>query len=139
MSYDPELYEAAKKIWKNSHSPYSKVQVASAVRTEDGKIYVGINVENASYGATVCAERVAIWNAATYGNRKIKEIVIYTTFSPPLAPCGMCRQVMSEFISAEDADQIKVTTLNDRGEAITHSFAELLPMSLAPERVLNLK
>ena len=93
-----ELYEAAKKARENSYSPYSGFKVGAALRTVDGRIFAGCNVENSSYGATICAERGAIQTAAAaVGSFKIKEILVVTDASPAWPPCGLCRQVITEF------------------------------------------
>jgi cytidine deaminase len=97
------LLEKAKVAQKNSYSPYSKFKVGAAVIGNSGAIYTGCNVENASYGLTLCAERVAIFNAISNGETSISEIAITCTGNnaddnpPSLMPCGSCRQVMTEF------------------------------------------
>jgi cytidine deaminase len=91
------LEKAARAAVKNSYSPYSRFRVGSAILTGSGKIYSGCNVENASYGLCNCAERTAIFTAATAGERKIKAVVVYTPTSTPTMPCGACRQVINEF------------------------------------------
>lgn len=97
------LIEKAKAAQKNSYSPYSKFKVGAAVIGNSGAIYSGCNVENASYGLTLCAERVAIFNAISNGESSITEVAVTcigndTDDSPStLMPCGSCRQVMSEF------------------------------------------
>lgn len=93
------LFDAAKKYLPRAHSPYSQIKVACAVLTEDNKIFGGCNVENASYGATICAERVAIMKAVSEveGAIKIKAIFVITNQNKIWPPCGICRQVISEF------------------------------------------
>lgn len=115
---------AAIEAQKQAHAPYSTKFIGSAVLWDDGSITSGCNIENASYGATVCAERVAIWKGISENkNRRIKEIFVVSPSLPPWPPCGMCRQVMSEFASA--------TTLVhwSDGKTIvkTKTFAEMLP------------
>src|SRR6476619_3302781 len=90
-----DLRALAKDASTRAHSPYSKAKVGSALETADGKIFSGCNVENASFGGTVCAERVAIWKAVSEGHTKMKRIYVYTEAGWP--PCGMCLQVMTEF------------------------------------------
>ncbi|MEK6580085.1 MAG: cytidine deaminase, partial [Bdellovibrionota bacterium] len=99
MTAPRELLDTAKAVRKNAYSPYSKVKVGAALRTRDGKIFSGCNVENSSYGATVCAERVAIQKAVSElgGKIEIQELVVVTDATPPWTPCGICRQVIAEF------------------------------------------
>ncbi len=93
-----ELYEHALKASENSYSPYSKFPVGAAVLLPDGKIITGANIENRSYGLSNCAERSAIFTAASAGYRKLLAIAIATPASDyPVGPCGACRQVISEF------------------------------------------
>lgn len=118
------LREKAIDASTKSHSPYSKAKVGSALETADGKIYQGCNIENASFGGTVCAERVAIWKAVSEGHKKIKRIYVYT--QPGWPPCGMCLQVMTEFADGDleiiigDANGIEKT--RKLKELLTHAF-----------------
>src|SRR3954471_23684405 len=91
------LETAARAAAKASYSPYSKFRVGTAILAGSGKIYQGCNVENASYGLCNCAERSAIFTAASAGERKIRAVVVYTPTPTPTAPCGACRQVINEF------------------------------------------
>ncbi len=119
-----DLYEQAKLARSHSYSPYSGYAVGSAIRIHDGRTWSGCNVENASYGATVCAERVAIQKAASEveGKLVIAEVMVVTDSNPPWSPCGMCRQVIAEF-----AQDTQVYTANLEGEYFALSFAELFP------------
>ena len=92
-----ELLRAAKRARKQSYSPYSKYKVGAAVLASDGRIFSGANVENASYGLTVCAERVAIFKGVSEGLREIKAVAIVAGGSKKAYPCGACRQVILEF------------------------------------------
>lgn len=92
-----KLLESAKTAIKNSYSPYSMFRVAASLRTSSGTIYVGVNIENSSYGLTMCAERVAIFKAVSEGERELEELLIYTETDEPVPPCGACLQVMAEF------------------------------------------
>ena len=91
------LLEKAYEGRKNAYAPYSKFKVGAAVLMENGKIYTGCNIENASYGATNCAERTAIFKAISEGNRKICAIAIVGADDEYTYPCGICRQVIAEF------------------------------------------
>lgn len=123
------LREAAQKASTQSHSPYSKAKVGAAIETEDGHVYSGCNVENSSFGGTVCAERVAIWKAVSEGHKKIKKVYVYTDAGWP--PCGMCLQVMTEF-SRPDLEII----FSDRdGNETKKKLNELLTHAFTPEHL----
>lgn len=96
-----QLLEFAKKVSVCSYSPYSKFKVGAAVLCEDGKVFCGTNIENASYGLSVCAERVAVWTAVANGAKQIKAVAIYTK-KGNTTPCGACRQVIAEFSKNAD-------------------------------------
>lgn len=117
------LLNAARKVQKNSYSPYSGYKVASAILFEKNKIFAGINVENASYGATNCAERTAIFSAVAAGHKKIQAVLVLTDKGWP--PCGVCRQVISEFAN-EDA---LVLIADKTGIKERVLFRDLLPSS----------
>ena len=93
---EDELISLAKRMQSRAYAPYSKFSVGSAVLTDNGDIFEGFNIENISYGATVCAERVAIWNAIVAGATSISIVAVALDSEIP-SPCGICRQVMSEF------------------------------------------
>lgn len=117
------LIQKAIEARKNSYSPYSNFKVGAAVLGEDDNIYLGCNVENASYGATNCAERTAIFNAIANGNRQIKAIALIGDTKTYTYPCGICRQVIVEF-SDENTDIIIVKNEN---EYLVKKVEEILP------------
>lgn len=126
-----DLYQAASKARDNSHSPYSGYKVGAAFRTRDGKVFSGCNVENSSFGATICAERSAITAAvAQVGKMQIQEILVVTDASPPWPPCGMCRQVIAEF-----GRDCVVHATNLQGEIKTAPFSEVFPDAFTPTHV----
>ena len=96
-----QLLQIANNFVKNSYSPYSKFKVGAAVLCENDKVFGGTNIENASYGLSICAERVAIFSAIANGAKKIKAVAIYTP-KGDTTPCGACRQVMAEFSNKID-------------------------------------
>jgi cytidine deaminase len=112
-------------VRRNSYAPYSNFHVGAAVLMEDGEIFVGANVENISYGLTNCAERSAIFNAISYGKRKIKAIAIATNDDRPIPPCGACRQVIREF---SDAGTL-IIMVGSTGVYETKTIDELLPFN----------
>jgi cytidine deaminase len=116
------LIEAALRARLQSVAPFSKFLVGAAVKTENGKVYTGCNIESASYGLTVCAERVAIWKALSEGERHFTELAVVSDTEVLTPPCGTCRQIIWEF--AKDA---KIVFANLDGESETFQIAELLP------------
>ena len=123
------LRDQALDVSKRAYSPYSKAHVGSAVETEDGKVFVGCNIENSSYGGTVCAERVAIWKAVSEGHKKMKRIYVYTKDGWP--PCGMCLQVMAEFSDGN----LEVTFGDASGKETTKKLKELLTQAFTPDHM----
>jgi cytidine deaminase len=95
------LVEAARAASANAHCPYSRFPVGAAVRTADGRVFTGCNVENASFGLTICAERNAIFQAIAAGARQVVAVAVYTPTKRPASPCGACRQVIAEFGAAD--------------------------------------
>ncbi|GCL68601.1 cytidine deaminase [Veillonella tobetsuensis] len=120
-----KLIQAAIETRKQSYSPYSNFAVGAAVLSNDGYIYGGCNIENASYGLTNCAERTAIFNAVSDGKRNISAIAVVADTDRPCSPCGACRQVIGEF---------KIPCIimaNLKGEYKTVTLEELLPFSFS--------
>jgi len=116
------LVAAAQAASTHAYAPYSRFAVGAACVTADGRIFAGANVENASYGLTICAERNAVFQAVSAGQRDITAIVVYTPTAAPTTPCGACRQVICEF----GAD-IAVYCCCDGPEVRTFAAGDLLP------------
>ena len=122
------LEARARAAQSRAYAPYSKFNVGAAVRM-DGKIFEGVNVENASYPLSVCAERNAIAAAVVAGAVHLEEVAVITSASPPSSPCGGCRQVLVEF--AKDPRTVTITAINTQGERRSWTLAELLPDSFS--------
>ncbi len=101
MVSDQELIALARRARDKAYVPYSNFSVGAAVETTDGQIFTGCNIENASYGATNCAERTAIFKAVSEGAREIRRLAVACTQAEPCMPCGICRQVIAEFASPD--------------------------------------
>ena len=127
-----ELIEEAFKAMENSYAPYSNFHVGAAVLTKDGKVFWGANIENASFGATNCGERSAIFAAYSNGYRKdtIKALAIVSDGDRIAAPCGICRQVLSELITGDTP-----IYLSNRKDEMDTCMNELLPYQFATEDV----
>jgi cytidine deaminase len=123
------LLEAARAAQARAYAPYSNYAVGAALECDDGSIFAGCNVENASYGLTNCAERVAIGAAVSQGYRQFRRIVIVSNSDPPAAPCGACRQVLREF-----SRDLEVRAVGP-GRTVTWNLAELLPAAFGPEQL----
>uniref|UniRef100_A0A0N5B6S5 Cytidine deaminase n=1 Tax=Strongyloides papillosus TaxID=174720 RepID=A0A0N5B6S5_STREA len=125
---DSELIKASVDVMKNSYSPYSKFPVGAALLTNCGRIITGANVENASYGGTICAERSAFVSAVSQGYKDFTCIAISTNLASPASPCGMCRQFMVEF------GNIKVILHSASTNSIeTVELRDLLPKAFTPK------
>lgn len=123
-----EMLKIAFAAQKNSHAPYSQKYIGAAIRMDDGKIYGGCNVENASYGGTVCAERVAIFKGISEGAKKILEVVVVSNEVNPWPPCGFCRQVIAEFAGPDTL----ITLANAQGNSRSFKFLEIFPEAFGP-------
>jgi len=117
-----KLIDAAQDVRQRAYAPYSHFQVGAALETEDGTIFKGCNVENLSYGATICAERNAVFQAVAAGHKKFKAIAVIADLPTPITPCGMCRQVLGEF-----GGETEVICTNLKKDVMVSSVGALLP------------
>ncbi len=117
-----QLATHARSLRPHCYAPYSDFPVTAVVQTADGRIFPGVNVENASYGLTQCAERSAVCAAVSAGAREIVTVLVYTPTPKPTAPCGACRQVIHEF-----SPQARIVAVCDSDETLQANIGELLP------------
>lgn len=125
-----ELIAMAKEVMQRAYAPYSRFQVGAALLAKDGRVFLGCNVENASFGATICAERTAVTKAVSEGVREFEKIAIVASSGEYAAPCGICRQVLYEFMPEGSV----VLWSKDEGELET-PLRELLPMGFRGEDI----
>ena len=124
---EKQLFEVANKAMANAYAPYSHYTVGAAILCDDGQIYSGVNVENASFGLTNCAERTAIFKAISEGAQHVLAIVIVNGTEIKSKPCGACRQVMSEFMGPDDF----VYLANNQNDYHEYTFKEILPLAFS--------
>ena len=117
-----QLLQHALKARDNALAPYSRFKVGAALLTSGGKLYTGCNIENATCGLTVCAERVALWKALSEGERSFRRIAVASGGDPPAAPCGACRQLLWEFCG-----DLEIIMGNPSGVKESHRLADLFP------------
>jgi cytidine deaminase len=129
---DKELIAAARKAAARAYAPYSRFRVGAALETADGRVFTGCNIENASYGLTLCAERAAAVAAVNAGQRRFKRIAIAAGGRTPAWPCGACRQVLAEFGAAETT--ILTATLRQPRRIFKARLGDLLPRAFALAR-----
>lgn len=126
------LVDSAKRAQKYSYSPYSSMKVGAAILTNDGDIYTGCNIENSSFGLTICAERTAIFKAISEGKRKFRAIAIYSEGSSPIQPCGACRQVLNDL-----AGDIDIVLTNKNNPIIIMRLSILFPFPFENKSLNN--
>lgn len=129
-----KLLQAARAAADNAYAPYSNLPVGAAVLTADRSIFSGSNIENASYGLTICAERTAVAAAVSAGHREIVAVAVSAPRLPSASPCGACRQVLNEFRPANDDLTI---VLDDRQNGVDSSIDELLPRAFGPSNLAS--
>lgn len=125
-----KLIAAARTAAAAAWCPYSRFAVGAALLTSSGEVFAGCNVENASSGLTICAERNAVFQAIAAGERSFQQLVVYTPTPEPTSPCGACRQVLAEF-----APTLPVVCVCDGPNRLTTSLSELLPHAFGPESI----
>ena len=129
MKEQDKLVSLAAEARKKAHAPYSNLSVGAALLAKSGRVYTGCNVENASYGLSVCAERVAVFKAVSEGERKFEAIAVVSENG--ITPCGACRQVLIEF-----GDDIQVIVADTAGHQRAFALTDLLPEGFTPDDLL---
>lgn len=122
------LMSEARRVLSHAHAPYSRFPVGAALLGESGRVFLAVNVENASYGLSVCAERSAVFAAVAAGERRFTALAVATDTDHPTPPCGACRQVLREFVA-----DCAVHLAGRTGPIETRRLAELLPHAFTPE------
>ena len=123
------LIAAARQAQTRAYAPYSHFRVGAALESIDGAVFLGCNVENASYGLTICAERAAVFAAVSAGITRFRRAVVVSDVDPPAAPCGACRQVLAEFGLDLPIEGVGLKT------AVKWRLSELLPSAFGPEQL----
>uniref|UniRef100_A0AC35TK13 Cytidine deaminase n=1 Tax=Rhabditophanes sp. KR3021 TaxID=114890 RepID=A0AC35TK13_9BILA len=134
MTTDAELIKMSEDVMVHSYSPYSKFPVGAALLGKDGRVFVGVNVENASFGGTICAERSAFVSAVTAGCQDFQAIAISTNMSEPAAPCGLCRQFMVEFGNFK----VILNSASQKSQQY-YELKDLLPRAFSPRSLDDYK
>ena len=125
---ETKLLSLAREAQQNSYAPYSGIKIGAALLAADGRVCTGCNIENASYGATVCAERVALFKAVSEGVTAFRALAVAGSTAQPPFPCGLCRQALWEF-----APDLTVYTQGEAGEVMAATLADLLPSAFSIE------
>ena len=124
---EKQLFDVANQAMKKAYAPYSHYTVGAAILCDNGQIYSGVNIENASYGLTNCAERTAIFKAVSEGAKHVLAIIITNGTDIKSKPCGACRQVMSEFMGSDDI----VYLAKQKNDFKEYTFKEILPLAFS--------
>ena len=123
------LITAARSAQARAYAPYSKFRVGAALEATDGTVFLGCNVENASYGLTICAERAAVCAAVSAGVKRFRRAVVVSDVDPPAAPCGACRQVLAEF-----GLDLPIEGVGSQ-RTLSWRLSDLLPVAFGPEQL----
>ena len=123
------LISAARSVQARAYAPYSNFRVGAALESSDGTVFLGCNVENASYGLTICAERSAVFAAVSAGATRFRRAVVVSDVDPPAAPCGACRQVLAEF-----GLDLPIDGVGSKG-TVRWRLSDLLPVAFGPEQL----
>ncbi len=126
---ESKLRTLAKEASSFAHSPYSQVKVGAALETSEGKFFSGCNIENSSFGGTVCGERTAIFKAVSEGHKKFKRLYVYTEAGWP--PCGLCLQVITEFAD----ENLEIIIGDSKGKEVSRKLKEFLPHAFTPKHM----
>jgi cytidine deaminase len=129
MGLTDSLISAARSVQARAYAPYSKFRVGAALESSDGTVFLGCNVENASYGLTICAERAAVFAAVSAGVTRFRRAVVVSDVDPPAAPCGACRQVLAEF-----GLDLPIDGVGSKA-AVRWRLSDLLPAAFGPEQL----
>jgi cytidine deaminase len=129
MGLTDSLISAARSVQARAYAPYSHFRVGAALESSDGKVFLGCNVENASYGLTICAERSAVFAAVSAGATRFRRAVVVSDVGPPAAPCGACRQVLAEF-----GLDLPIDGVGPKG-TVRWRLSDLLPAAFGPEQL----
>jgi cytidine deaminase len=129
MGLTDSLISAARSVQARAYAPYSNFRVGAALESSDGTVFLGCNVENASYGLTICAERSAVFAAVSAGATRFRRAVVVSDVDPPAAPCGACRQVLAEF-----GLDLPIDGVGSKG-TVRWRLSDLLPAAFGPEQL----
>ena len=129
MGLTDSLISAARSVQARAYAPYSQFRVGAALESSDGTVFLGCNVENASYGLTICAERSAVFAAVSAGATRFRRAVVVSDVDPPAAPCGACRQVLAEF-----GLDLPIDGVGSQG-TVRWRLSDLLPAAFGPEQL----
>lgn len=122
------MFSEAKRSQRRAYAPYSTFSVGAAVLTDDNRVIAGCNIENSSYGLSICAERCAVAQAIATGSKRIRAIAIVANVRQPCPPCGLCRQMLSEFADAT----LPIKSQDKSGRESTHTLEQLFPVPFGP-------
>ena len=132
MVDEERLVKAAQAVREYAYAPYSEFAVGAAILTDDGQVFSGANVESATYGLTTCAEQVAILKAVSEGHQRFQRIAVCTDKDPPATPCGLCRQMLAEFV-----EDIGIILVNPAGKREYTRLSDIFPHAFRPRDLLG--